>query len=58
MYWGEPDWSGPGYGAITAFVNTDVNVKNPTDGKVKIKFALEQAMKAHRGSRCIALLFL
>ena len=40
MCWGEPDWSGPGYGAITAFVNTDVNVQTSTDGKVKIKFAL------------------
>jgi hypothetical protein len=26
--------------------------------KVKVKFSLEQAMKAHRGSRGIALLFL
>ena len=26
--------------------------------KVKVKFTLEQAMKAHRGSRDIALLFL
>jgi hypothetical protein len=25
--------------------------------KVKIKFALEEAIKAQRGSRCIALLF-
>jgi hypothetical protein len=28
------------------------------EGKVKVKFALEQAMKAQRGSRGIALLFL
>jgi hypothetical protein len=27
-------------------------------GKVKVKFSLEQAMKAHRGSKGIALLFL
>jgi hypothetical protein len=27
-------------------------------GKVKVKFTLEQAMKAQRGSRGIALLFL
>jgi hypothetical protein len=26
--------------------------------QVKVKFALEQAMKTQRGSRCIALLFL
>ena len=26
--------------------------------KVKVKLTLEQATKAHRGSRCIALLFL
>ena len=26
--------------------------------KVKVKFSLEQATKAQRGSRCIALLFL
>jgi hypothetical protein len=26
--------------------------------KVKVKFTLEQATKAQRGSRCIALLFL
>ena len=26
--------------------------------KVKVKFTLEQATKAHRGSKCIALLFL
>jgi hypothetical protein len=26
--------------------------------KIKVKFTLEQAMKAQRGSRCIALLFL
>ena len=26
--------------------------------KLKVKFALEQAMKAQRGSRCVALLFL
>jgi len=25
--------------------------------KVKVKFTLQQAMKAQRGSRCIALLF-
>jgi hypothetical protein len=25
---------------------------------LKVKFALEQAMKAQRGSRCVALLFL
>jgi hypothetical protein len=29
-----------------------------TDIKVKVKFSLEQAMKAQRGSRGIALLFL
>jgi hypothetical protein len=28
------------------------------DGKVKVKITLEQAMKAQRGSRGIALLFL
>jgi hypothetical protein len=26
-------------------------------GEVQVKFTLEQAMKAQRGSRCIALLF-
>jgi len=26
--------------------------------KVKVKFTLEQVTKAHKGSRCIALLFL
>jgi hypothetical protein len=29
-----------------------------TNKKIKIKFSLEQATKAHRGSRGIALLFL
>jgi hypothetical protein len=29
-----------------------------TDALTKIKFTLEQAMEAQRGSRCIALLFL
>jgi hypothetical protein len=29
-----------------------------TTGMVKVKFALDQAMKAQRGSRSIALLFL
>jgi hypothetical protein len=33
----------------------DVNVQS---SKVKVKFTLEQAMKAQRGSRGIALLFL
>jgi hypothetical protein len=27
-------------------------------GVVKVKFTIEQAMKAQKGSRCIALLFL
>jgi hypothetical protein len=32
--------------------------ENLKSGKVKVKFSLEQATKAQRGSRCIALLFL
>jgi hypothetical protein len=33
-------------------------VKRPSCKKVKVKFSLERAMKAQRGSRGIALLFL
>jgi hypothetical protein len=32
--------------------------EDPLSGKVKVKVTLEQAMKAQRGSRVIALLFL
>jgi hypothetical protein len=35
-----------------------VDDKTFIKGKVKVKFALEQAMKAQRGSRGIALFFL
>jgi hypothetical protein len=41
--------------------NSDVApafLENLCKGKVKVKFSLEQAMKAQRGSRSIALLFL
>ena len=50
---------------ITTSYCTDLIDQTPTlDGvksckvKVKVKFTLEQAAKAQRGSRCIALLFL
>jgi len=41
----------------------DDNLENSTTfwegtDKVKVKFTLEQAMKAQKGSRCTALLFL
>jgi hypothetical protein len=37
---------------------TAINNLIISEGKVKVKFPLEQAMKAQRGSRGIALLFL
>jgi hypothetical protein len=37
---------------------TKVKVKVKVKVKGKVKFTLEQATKAKRGSRCIALLFL
>jgi hypothetical protein len=58
------------YGKILSYVNkirvidlsryfNKVNNINSNEGNVKkVRFALKQAMKAQRGSRCIALLFL
>jgi hypothetical protein len=37
---------------------TTIRVRAPFSGKLKVNFALEQAMKAQRGSRGIAPLFL
>jgi hypothetical protein len=36
----------------------ELNKIHDVEGKVKVSFSLEQAMKAQRGSRYIALLFL
>jgi hypothetical protein len=33
-------------------------LEDENTGKVKVKFTLEQVMKAQRGSTCLALLFL
>ena len=41
-----------------SFQCPEVNNLQVVKGKGKVKFSLEQAMKAQRGSRCMALLFL
>ena len=48
---------------IICIMMYDDNLENSTafwegTDKVKVKFTLEQAMKAQRGSRCTAVLFL
>ena len=44
------------YFAFNVGVGSD-GIYDDDDGYVKVKFTLEQATKAHRGSRGIALLF-
>jgi len=43
---------------LRAHTNTAENVQNRTSLKVKVKFTLEEARKAQRRSRDIALIFL
>jgi hypothetical protein len=43
---------------IHFFANHQMGQSSLPDGKVKVTFSLEQATKAQRGSRGIALLFL
>jgi hypothetical protein len=43
---------------VALYVKTYVCCTSLTDMYVKVKFSLEQAMKAQRGNRGIALLFL
>jgi hypothetical protein len=46
------------FGFTVHNLNTISKVKVKVMIKVKVKFTLEQATKAHRGSRCITVLFL
>ena len=48
----------PGYGTSHFAIWTDGEQASNPNVKVKVKFTLQQAMKAHWGDRGIALLFL
>jgi len=53
----EDDWAGHVTCTGRGVGDTGIWLVNLKEVKVKVKFTLEQATKAHRGSRNIALLF-